>query len=70
MRSAFSYFGLARKVRSPGFGVLNAGDAADLDVAVAFEPAVEPLGEIAQFHLSGDCNANGASQTCAAVMSS
>jgi hypothetical protein len=30
---------------------LNAGNAADVDVPVAFQPAVEPLGEIAQFHL-------------------
>ena len=38
------YFGLAMKVRSPGRGLLDAGDAMDLDVAVAFEAAVQPFG--------------------------
>ena len=35
----------ATKVRSPGMRLLDAGDARDLHVAVAFESAIEPLGD-------------------------
>ena len=31
-------------------GILDAGDAGDLDVAVAFEAAPEALGEFAELH--------------------
>ena len=48
-------FGIGEERDVPRFGGLNARDPADLDVAVTFQPAVEPLCEFAQFHLSRDC---------------
>ena len=48
--SSFSYFGLARKVMSPWAGILDPGDAHDVDVPVAFEPAIKPPGKLPQFH--------------------
>ena len=40
------------------FGGLNARDAVDVDVPVTFQPTVEPLCEIAQFHFAENCNAS------------
>src|SRR5688572_24536676 len=48
-------FGIGEERDVPRFGGLNTCDPADLDVAVTLQPAVEPLCEFAQFHLSGDC---------------
>ena len=45
-------FGVGEERDVARFGGLNARDAADLDVAVTLQPAVEPLGEFAQFHLA------------------